>query len=106
MYSCNDTTLYYAKYSIASLGQSEFFKIARPTPIRSATPCDNNSSACCGVVIPPVKITGMETTCFMGREVSEKYPACVEYGFLKRHMPPEISKISTPAFSSSCAAII
>ena len=49
----------YFKLSIAFFAQLELVKIALPTPIRSALPLANNSSAALGVTIPPVRITGI-----------------------------------------------
>lgn len=43
---------------------------ARPTPIRSAQFSDKSFSASCAVVIPPVKITGMETRRLMAAVMS------------------------------------
>jgi len=67
---------------IALTAQSESFIIALPTPIKSAAPQDNRSSACCAVVIPPVKIIGMDIACFTDEDTSEKYPAFDEFGLI------------------------
>lgn len=57
---------------IALAAQPESFRIALPTPIRSATPSASSASACSGSVTPPVRITGMETARLIGSVSSAK----------------------------------
>lgn len=59
--------------SIDFLAHNESLKIALPTPTRSALLEDSNFSAASASVIPPVNITGIDTTSLIASEYLKIY---------------------------------
>jgi len=66
--------------------------IGLPTPIRSVFPSASNFSAEPGSVIPPVSITGIETTLLIAWVSGAKYPWLLTPGTVYPQNPPEMSR--------------